>query len=62
MTGTGTSQRVMTEKGAYTKEYDRERDIHKGLWQGKGHKQRVMTGKGTYTKDYDRERDAHQEL
>ena len=52
----------MTGKGTYTKDYDRERDIHKGLWQGKGHKQRVMTGKGTYTKDYDRERDAHQEL
>ena len=52
----------MTGKGTYTKDHDRERDIHEELWQGKGNTRKVMKGKGTYTKDYDRERDVHQEL
>ena len=52
----------MAEKGTYTKGYDRERDIHEGLGQGKGRTRRIMTEKGAYTKDHDRERDIHEGL
>ena len=52
----------MTGKGTYTKDCDRERDIHERICQGKGHIRRIMTGKGTYTKNYDSERDIHEGL